>query len=274
VQLLPFAKSHGIRIHYKVEGKGPPLLLVHGLSNSLEAWYKAGYVDALKKDYQLVLMDMRGHGASDKPHNPEMYRLELLAADPIAVLDTLDVRKAHFFGYSMGSRIGFGVAKYASNRFSSFILGGADPFDINQTVQESWLQDLRERTNAMSVSALRERIIAMFARARYLLEEWGVKIPPQLEARWVTNDIDALAAFLTGSQWERGLETVLTSMSMPCLVYLGEDDDEDAGAKRWVGLMPNATFVSIPGLGHVEAFLRSDLVLPHIAKFLERANQT
>lgn len=267
---MPYANNHGVRIYYRVEGRGPQLLLVHGLFNSLEGWYDAGYVDSLKRDYQLVLMDMRGHGGSDKPHNPEMYRLELLAADPVAVLDALNVRKAHFLGYSMGSRVGFGVAKYASSRFNSFILGGADPFDIDLAVQESWLQSLREEMNTMFARALRERIDAMFTRTRYLMEELGMKIPPQLRARLVTNDREAFAAFLTGSQWGRGLEDVLHTMTMPCLVYFGERDDKDSGAKKWVGIMPNATAVSIPGLDHIETFLRSDLVLPHIIRFLEK----
>ena len=111
----------------------------------------------------------------------------------------------------------------------------------------------------------------MSARVHYLMEEWGLKIPPQLESRWVRNDTEALAAFLTGSQWGNELENVLHTMAMPCLVYFGEGDDKESGAKKWVESMPNATIVSIPRLGHVETFFRSDLVLPHITKFLEKA---
>ena len=59
---------------------------------------------------------------------------------------------------------------------------------------------------------------------------------------------------------------------MPCLVFVGEGDDKDSSAKKWVMTMPNSTFVSFPGLDHIEAFVRSDLVLPYITKFLEKAS--
>ena len=65
---MPYANNHGIRLHYQVEGAGPPLVLQHGFSDSLESWYEMGYVTPLKQDYRLILIDARGHGASDKPH--------------------------------------------------------------------------------------------------------------------------------------------------------------------------------------------------------------
>jgi len=255
---VPYANNQGVGIHYEVEGKGPCLLLVHGFFESLDAWHKAGYVDSLKKDYQLVLMDMRGHGASDKPHDSEMYRFDLLAADAVAVLDKLNIRKAHFLGYSMGGRLGFGVAKYALDRFNSFILGGANPFDMDQAFLDSLIQHVR---NGM------DSVIA------WMNEEFGTKITPQMGTRWATNDTEALAAFVSCSQMGRGLQDVPQTMTMPCLVFLGEGDDKDSSAKKWVEIMPNSTFVSFPGLDHIKTFLRSDLVLPHITKFLERTRQ-
>lgn len=66
---MAYADNNGIRIHYQVEGDGPPLVLQHGYSDSLESWYEFGYVDKLKSQCQLILIDARGHGASDKPHD-------------------------------------------------------------------------------------------------------------------------------------------------------------------------------------------------------------
>lgn len=99
---MPFANNQGVRIHYEVEGKGPPLVLLHGLGGSLEMWYDSGYEKPLKNDYQLILIDVRGHGASDKQHDPKSYELELLVSDVVVVLDDLNINKAHFLGYSMG----------------------------------------------------------------------------------------------------------------------------------------------------------------------------
>jgi pimeloyl-ACP methyl ester carboxylesterase len=91
-----------VHVHYEVEGEGPPIVLQHGFTDSLRTWYELGYVDALKQDYRLILVDARGHGSSDKPHEPQAYKPECYAADVVSVLTDLGISRAHFFGYSMG----------------------------------------------------------------------------------------------------------------------------------------------------------------------------
>src|SRR5215831_14546262 len=125
---MPYIDNDGVRIHYQVEGEGPPLVLQHGFSESVVDWYEAGYVDALRSDYRLVLIDARGHGASDKPHDPDAYELERRVADVVAVLDGLAIEKAVFWGYSMGGWIGFGAAKYARQRIRALVIGGQHPY--------------------------------------------------------------------------------------------------------------------------------------------------
>ncbi len=70
---MPYADHQGIRIHYQVEGEGPPLVLQHGFTQSIQDWYRAGYVDALKPAYQLILIDARGHGGSEKLYDRGLY---------------------------------------------------------------------------------------------------------------------------------------------------------------------------------------------------------
>ena len=73
-----------------------PLVLQHGFIGNLKRWYSFGYVDALKADYQLILVDARGHGASDKPHNSAAYALPLRVGDVLAVLDALKLDKVRY----------------------------------------------------------------------------------------------------------------------------------------------------------------------------------
>jgi pimeloyl-ACP methyl ester carboxylesterase len=122
---MPFVENQGVRIHYEIEGHGAPVMLMHGFSTDSRTWYQMGYVKELSKEYELILIDARGHGASDKPHTPEAYGLGLMISDLVTILDQRRISKASFFGYSMGGRIGFRIPLYASNRFSSLILGGA-----------------------------------------------------------------------------------------------------------------------------------------------------
>jgi pimeloyl-ACP methyl ester carboxylesterase len=88
-----------------------------------------GYPAALGGAYRLVLIDPRGHGESDKPHDTAAYAHELMADDVVAVLDDLGIARAHYFGYSMGAGIGFVLAARAPQRFHSFVFGGGDPTD-------------------------------------------------------------------------------------------------------------------------------------------------
>ena len=74
---MPKVKNGDINIYYEVEGEGPPLVMLHGFAGSLEHWRDFGYVDELKKDYKVVLIDNRGHGKSDKPHDPAMYNINI-----------------------------------------------------------------------------------------------------------------------------------------------------------------------------------------------------
>lgn len=68
-----YATGSGVRIHYQVEGSGAPLVLHTGFAGSVIDFYDAGYVDALKGKNTLVLIDLRGQGDSDKPHEAAAY---------------------------------------------------------------------------------------------------------------------------------------------------------------------------------------------------------
>ena len=258
---MPYANHEGVRIHYQVEGEGPPLVLHHGSGLSLEGWYDLGYVEGLRDDYRLVLMDSRGCGESDKPHDRESYRLALRVADVVAVLDDLGIRRAHFYGYSMGGYIGWGIAKYAPDRFLSLIIGGAGVSEETQNETESGpnpLQELVRQGSEIWASALE----GMFGR-------WW---QPQWKARYLATDLEAVDVM--SSRWE-GIShaEVLSKLTLPCLIFVGENDGAYPGAQKTSDAVPNATFVSFPGLDHVDASCRTDLVLPLMRNFLAEVGE-
>ena len=125
---MPYVNNNGVRINYEVMGDGPPLVLQHGFFGSGEDWIEFGYTEALRQKYHLILVDARGHGDSDKPHEPEAYTLQNMTADVVAVLDDLHIDKSHYLGYSMGGWIGYGMAKYAPARLHALLIGGAQPY--------------------------------------------------------------------------------------------------------------------------------------------------
>jgi pimeloyl-ACP methyl ester carboxylesterase len=247
---MGFANHQGVRIHYRVIGEGPSLVLHHGFMQTLKRWYLCGYVEALRKDYRLILIDPRGHGGSDKPHDPEAYTLPLRVADVVTVLDHLRVEAAVFWGYSNGGRIGFGLAKYAPERVSALIIGGHDPYERRIAPWERF--DGSDRNACLDAFLQRINIDP-------------AAVEPARREELLRNDFEALAA---AQQDEASLEDVLPLMTMPCLLYAGDVDPFYPAILKCAQSMPNVTVVPLPGLTHSLGFWRSDLVVEQVLKFL------
>ena len=248
---MPYATNGDIRIHYTTEGEGPPLVLHHWSFATLDDWYDWGYVSALKGDYRLILLDARGHGSSDKSHDPEAYALEHRVNDVVAVLDDLGLAKAHFFGYSMGGWVGFGVAAHAPRRFHSVVIGGQHPYE--QSLQE--LRDLLQH----GVEGGPEVFISVWE------ENFGSLAPEQKE-RMRRVDFEALLAV---AHDRSSLESVLPNMTVPCLLIVGGLDLAYPAAQKCAQQMPDAKFITVPGVDHIEGLRRCDLLLPHVTQFLK-----
>jgi pimeloyl-ACP methyl ester carboxylesterase len=252
---MPYANNQGVRIHYQVVGQGVPLVLLHGLFGSWEHWYEAGYVGALKDHYQLLLVDGRGHGASDKPHEPEAYTMKLLANDIVAVLDAVHTPKAHFLGYSWGGCIGYGIGQYAPERFQSLMIGGYAPQAGDPQVVSSIVEPLQAGVEAFAS----------------LLDQIYGPAPSPYKALGLAGDFDAYIAATLAWRDYSGFEAGLLNMTMPCLLYIGEAGGGFSLLKESAKRIPSSTFVSLPDLDHVQTFSRGDLVMPHISRFLGKS---
>jgi pimeloyl-ACP methyl ester carboxylesterase len=249
---MAYAENNGVRIHYQVEGNGPPLVLQHGYSDSLDSWYDFGYVDALKSERQVILVDARGHGGSDKPHDAAEYSKELQAADIVAILRRLALPKADYWGYSMGGQIGFAMAQYAPDWVRGLVIGGAAGAGLS-------------RANDRLLAALEARGVEAIPAI------WGMALPPTLQTRLLANDVEALKACRADSP---GFATVLSTITKPSLLYAGSTDPSCEVAKAAADKMPNASFFAVSGLGHAEVMLRSELVLPRVIEFLNALGTT
>lgn len=98
---MPYANVNDVQIYYEVHGKGPTLFLLQGFTRNLLTFMPL--VERLKNDFQLVLLDHRGSGRSDHPKAP--YTISQMASDISELMDMLSIKKAHFFGHSMGGAI-------------------------------------------------------------------------------------------------------------------------------------------------------------------------
>ena len=255
---MPYVNNADVRIHYHIEGDGPDLILQHGLTNSIGNWYAYGFVEELKKSYRLILIDARGHGKSDKHHAPMLYDLKLRVSDVISVMDALSIDKAHYMGYSMGGRIGFGLIMYELDRFDSLIIGGMSADTPNTDIppeerikvlklgMESYVADAEEKEGPME-SMRRQRLL--------------------------DNDAEALIAATIAPRGTDGVENLLSDVQIPCLLYCGDQDGYFEAARKSADLIPTAMFVDIPGLNHGQVARAGEEVLPHVTRFLGNVSQ-
>jgi len=253
---MPYADNGSVRIHYEVEGEGPPLVLQHGFSESVVDWYETGYVKALKPDYRLILIDARGHGDSDKPHDPEAYLLNRRVGDVTAVLDALDIATAVYWGYSMGGWIGFGMANYAKERVRALVIGGQHPYSRSLVA----LRQLVQRGIAQGSGAFVAGMEEIFG-------------PESAERKERLLSAD-LKAYLALVQDRPGLDDILPTMLMPCCLYAGEVDPIYPEVEECSRHIPLVTFFSLPGLNHCDAYTRSELVLPRVTGFFKALDKS
>lgn len=130
--------SKGVKISYVVAGKGEPVVLIHGLYSSVVMnWQLPGTLEQLAKNYQVVAIDMPGHGNSDKPEKDDAYGLAMVD-DVIAVMDELKIKKAHIVGYSMGGMIALKLISKYPDRAISGTLGGMGMMKEGGVLQKVW----------------------------------------------------------------------------------------------------------------------------------------
>lgn len=228
-------RSDGIEIAYRDEGAGEPILLIHGFgSNMAVNWRSTGWIETLKRSgRRVVAFDNRGHGASGKAYEPELYRPGIMARDAAHLLDHLDIERADVLGYSMGARIAVFLALEQPERLRSLILGGMGTALVEGMGGEERIAAALEAPNLDAVPDDGFRIYREFA------EQTGA-------------DLRALAACIRGSRESVSAER-LAGLHLPVLVAIGTRDAVAGSAKGLARLIPGAQVLDIPNREHLPA---------------------
>ncbi len=244
-----YADNAGVRVHYEVQGTGPTLFLHHGFTSSAQQWRTFGYVDAFADRYQVIAIDARGHGRSDKPHDVEAYTMQPRTDDILAVLNAVGAERAHYWGYSMGGRTGYAFINRYPERVASLIIGGAAPGSPK-------LEEGRIRRWAEALATEKPAAIAQ-----------ALGVPETVvEGLLGANDLKALAAAQLGLLSWGSVDPA--TLKAPSLHYIGERDPFLPAARQAAEAYPGAVFKVLPGLDHLSTFGRSDAVIPLVRQFL------
>ncbi|HWV40692.1 alpha/beta hydrolase [Pseudorhodoplanes sp.] len=232
---MPSFRNGPVEIAYLDEGKGDPVVLIHGFASNREVnWVYPGWVSTLTgAGRRVIALDNRGHGQSTKLYDPADYRTALMAEDARALLDHLKIEKADIFGYSMGARITAFLALAHPERVRSAILGGLgykliDGVGLPETIAE-----------ALEAPSLAEVTDPMARTFRSFAEQ-------------TKSDRRALAACIRGSRQVLSEEEA-GRIAVPTLVAVGTKDDVAGPAGKLAAIMPNARAFDIPGRDHMLA---------------------
>jgi pimeloyl-ACP methyl ester carboxylesterase len=237
-------RSGGLTLAFDDIRPGGPesgtVLMVHGFAtNRAENWRRLGWCAAFeRKGYRAVALDLRGHGESDKPHDPAAYTREAMAGDILALLDHLDLRRVDLLGYSMGSHLSLAVAAAQGERVANLILGGVgarmvtgDPRPFSGTMT------MGEAMRADDPSAITDRTLRGF---RQFADNQG-------------EDRLALAACGEGRGEGAADPDDFLRLSMPVLVATGARDEIAGDPQVLADAIPGARAVAIPACDHFSA---------------------
>lgn len=264
---MPYATNpiDGVRTYFAdLHGDGPPILVFNGLGDLIEDSLELPIVRALAGENRLILIDHRGHGRSDKPHDEASYALSTRVADAIAALDALGIARAHVLGFSWGARLGFAIGEHAPERVLSLILCGNQPYAWDR----SW-SFVPMLTEAFDVS--RGRGMQGFID---VIESvlGGGHIHDPARGRLLAGDHLALGAAWRSAMTEGPISADLGSWRVLCLIYAGEYDEMIDAARRAALEIPTARFLSLRGHSHLSAPLEVDQVLPAVLDLLRETS--
>ncbi len=252
--------TDGLRTYFEDwGGSGATAVFYTGFFDPLEVAQASGLALGLRDEFRLVFADHRGHGRSDKPHEPEAYALPTRVADHVAVLDELGVDRAHVIGFSWGARLGFAIGEHAPDRVRSLVLCGNQPYEWDLTTPIA--HAVAAGVDASTTAGM-EGFLDVFESGL------GVRLPEPARTLELQNDPEAIRAAWTSVLAEVSIADDLSTWQLPCLIYAGTADEMHADARRAAQEIPGAVFLSLPEHTHISAEGEVEEVLGAVRQLL------
>ena len=249
---MAYCLSNSVKIYYAIHGDGSPIVLLHGFSSSFERnWLSLGWVDFLTaRGFQVIGLDARGHGTSDKPAQPEAYTTEMMSLDVLNLLDHLQLGPVGLFGFSMGGGIALHLAMTETRVVQRVAVCGVGDAAICGHHDP---QQLAEIEFALTTEDPTAPMTPVGRQFRALVDAPG-------------NDMRVLAAFMQGAGWP-GCVEIKQAPLVPVLVVTAETDEYMPSVAKLMSLLPGAELAVVPGTSHVTV-IRDPRCREIVASFL------
>jgi pimeloyl-ACP methyl ester carboxylesterase len=268
-----------VRLHAVVGGEGPPLLLVHGWPETWYAWRLM--MPALAREFQVIAVDQRGIGLSDKPENG--YDTATLANDLVALMEALGHHRFAVIGCDTGMVISYALAADHPDRVDRLVVGEAPIPGISPPPPLIMPPSLNDRLWHLAfnqLSTVNEQLVRgredVFFGAEFAASAGTNKLP----AGVVQYYVDTLAASdeaLHGTfQLYRAFPAIITQnqkrkaqrLSLPVLAIGGSESSGEGPGNTMKLVAGDVQTVVIPGCGHWLAEQAPDEMLAAVTRFL------
>lgn len=248
---MPYLVRNGVKIFYESTGSGPTLLLSHGYSATSHMW--SAQRPAFAEFCQVVTWDVRGHGRSDSPDEPEAYSEALTIGDMSAILDAVGAERAAIGGLSLGGYLSLRFHVEHPDRVASLLLFDTGPGYRDDGARAGW-NELAQ------------------GRARFFRRKGLEAIADETSAHGDEHrSAEGLALAAEGILPQRNAAVIdsLPTVRVPTLVLVGADDQPFRKATDYMAAkIPGAQKVVLPDAGHVANVDAPDAFNEAVSTFL------
>ena len=226
IPLCYFRGGDGARLAYRELGEGRPLILIHGYMGNSTFMIDGGLAGRMAgRGYRVILPDLRGHGASARPHEPAAYPPDVLADDGLALIGHLGLTGYDLAGYSLGGRTVIRILARGAVPGRA-IAGG---------------QGLEAVAHTVGRGGQFRRVLANFGT-------FEPGSPEQAMEDWVrASGGDPVALNLVLDTFVDTPVEALARILVPTLVLTGAEDGHNATAGALAGALGNGQYLELPG---------------------------
>jgi len=262
-----------VELAYQWHGaaRGRPFVLVHGFTGSSDDW--ADHVDELAQLGPTLLIDLRGHGASQHLGVEAAYTLDAIAADLEALFDALGIERCDLLGHSMGGMAALRFALQNPRRLHSLLLMDTSDSAIRMgsTDELAAMAKIVKAGGTEAMLRISRRAQRADAYHRYA-ERVGVeRAQARIDAKLTQMDPAAFVGFARALGEQKSVRDRLGELQCPTLVMVGEQDLPFLSpAEQMTALIADAEKVAIPNAAHSPQLENPELWFDAIRRHLER----
>jgi 3-oxoadipate enol-lactonase len=241
-----FKASDGLRIAYYIDDFTDPwkspdtLLLLHPAMGNAKRYFE--WVPRLSRHYQVVRMDMRGHGETQVPTPDMPFSMERLVKDTVELLDHIGCKAPHIAGNSAGGYIGQNIAISHPDRIKSLMLFSSTP-GLRGSLWPTWLKRVEEiGLRAFLAEQIADRLPVDLMHPKHV--EWFLDEAAKVDAGFVPRFVGTMASL----DWSDKLAEIRcpTLLVCPGDVAIGSSGQYQTMRER----IPDAQMITYEGMPH------------------------